>query len=217
MATLTSDTLRPVPRAAIRPAELRLPGLLFFIEAAGFMTVIMLAASLAPNYDFQGGAISDLGRIGETALLFNVGLVVVGLLNIGGGYGFWRSHRHGWLFAIYVLAGIGAIGAGLIPLGTSDLHSLFALGAFVFFNAEAVGTGYVLHGPMRLISWLAGGAGMAYVVIMIIGDSGNPAIFGAIGHGGAERLIVYPVMLWLMALGGYLMAPGDAEASARVR
>jgi hypothetical protein len=26
------------------------------------------------------------------------------------------------------------------------------------------------------------------------------------GHGGAERMIVYPVMLWLMAFGGYLMA-----------
>jgi hypothetical membrane protein len=217
VATLTSDSLRPAPRAAIRPAELRLPGLLFFSEAAGFMTVIMLAASLAPNYDYAGGAISDLGRIDETALLFNAGLVAVGLLNIGGGYGFWRCHRHGWLFAIYVLAGLGAIGAGLVPLGTSDLHSIFALAAFVFFNAEAVGTGYVLHGPMRPISWLAGGAGMAYVVIMIIGDSGNPGIFGPIGHGGAERLIVYPVMLWLMAFGGYLMAPADDEAQPRVR
>jgi hypothetical protein len=35
-------------------------------------------------------------------------------------------------------------------------------------------------------------------------------VFGAIGHGGAERLIVYPVMLWMMAFGGYLMAgPGE--------
>jgi hypothetical membrane protein len=207
MATLTGHGTVPstTTRDTGSVVDLRLPGLFLFVLAAGFMTMIMLAASLAPAYDYQGGAISDLGRIRETALLFNVGLVLVGLLNLAGGYGIWRWHRRGWLLALYVAAGVGAIGAGLIPLGTSDLHSIFALLAFVFFNAEAVGTGYVLHGPMRPISWLAGGAGMAYVVIMVIGDAGNPAIFGAIGHGGAERLIVYPVMLWMMALGGYLM------------
>jgi hypothetical protein len=40
---------------------------------------------------------------------------------------------------------------------------------------------------------------------MVIGDSGNTAVFGPIGHGGAERMIVHPVMLWLLAFGGYLM------------
>ena len=45
---------------------------------------------------------------------------------------------------------------------------------------------------------------------MVVGDGGNPAIFGPIGHGGAERMIVYPVMLWLLSVGGYLIARGDA-------
>jgi hypothetical protein len=30
---------------------------------------------------------------------------------------------------------------------------------------------------------------------MVIGDSGNPAIFGVIGHGGSERMVVSPVMV----------------------
>jgi hypothetical protein len=65
---------------------------------------------------------------------------------------------------------------------------------------------------MRPISWLAGAVGLVYVGIMVIGDSGNPAVFGPIGHGGAERMIVYPVMLWMLALGGYLMAAAPPEA-----
>jgi hypothetical protein len=52
---------------------------------------------------------------------------------------------------------------------------------------------------------------LVFVVVMVIGDSGNPAIFGAIGHGGAERMIVYPAMLWMLALGGYLMAHPAAD------
>jgi hypothetical protein len=66
---------------------------------------------------------------------------------------------------------------------------------------------------MRWVSMFAGLAGFAYVVVMIIGDAGNPAVFGAIGHGGAERMIVYPAMLWMLAFGGYLMGSREADAA----
>jgi hypothetical membrane protein len=194
----------------------RLAGALFFVLATGFLMVIMLAASMAPGYDLPGGAISDLGAIDETALLFNVTLVGVGVLNVAGGYLFFRTHRRPWILALFVLAGLGAIGAGLVPLGTSDLHGLFALVAFLCFNLEAIACATVVAGPMRWVSVLGGLVGLTYVVIMVIGDAGNPAIFGPIGHGGAERMIVYPAMLWMVALGGYLMgAPADATDDGR--
>jgi len=183
-----------------------LPGFLLFVLAAQFMLVIMLAASMAPAYDYGAAAISDLGVIGETAVLFNISLIAVGMLNIAGGYLFYRSHRRGWILAIFALAGIGAAGAGIVPLNTSDLHSIFALVAFLFFNLEAIAVGAVVAGPMKALSVIAGVIGVAFVVLMVIGDSGNTAVFGPIGHGGAERMIVYPVMLWMMAFGGYLMS-----------
>jgi hypothetical membrane protein len=197
--------------SAVSRAPARLAGAVFFVLAAGFLTVIMLAASMAPGYDLPGGAISDLGVIAETSLLFNLTLVGVGVLNLAGGYLFFRSHRRSWILALFALAGLGAIGAGLVPLGTSDLHGLFALVAFLFFNLEALACATVVTGPMRWVSVLGGLVGLLYVVVMVIGDAGNPAVFGPIGHGGAERMIVYPAMLWMVALGGYLMGlPADA-------
>jgi hypothetical membrane protein len=207
MTTITGrSATTPAPRTVAGFGDLRLPGFLFFLLSGGFMIAIMLGASLAPGYDYQSAAISDLGRISQTAFLFNATLLLVGALNVVGGWTFYRWHGRAWLLAIYLVAGLGAIGAGAIPLGTSDLHSIFALVAFLFFNLEALGTGFVLSGPMRPISWAAGIIGLVYVAIMIVGDAGNPAVFGPIGHGGAERMIVYPVMLWMLALGGYLMA-----------
>ncbi len=189
----------------------RRAGLLFFVLAAQFMLVIMLAASIAPGYDFSGAAISDLGVIASTSLLFNASLVVVGALNVLGGFLYYRSHRRGLVLALFVLAGIGALGAGAFPLDRGDLHSLFALVAFVFFNLEAIAVGALTSGVMRAISVLAGAVGLVFVVLMVIGDGGNEAAFGAIGHGGTERMIVYPAMLWMLALGGHLMAArGDA-------
>jgi hypothetical membrane protein len=205
-------TTLTVPRA--REATImggRFAGLLLFVLAAQFMAVIMLAASMAPGYDIQDGAISDLGVIAETAFLFNISLVGVGILNLAGGYLFYRSHGRPWILTIYMLAGLGATGAGLVPLNASDLHALFALTAFLFFNLEALASAAVVKGPMRWISALAGIVGLAFVVIMIIGDAGNTGVFGPIGHGGAERMIVYPSMFWMMAFGGYLLAKPAAE------
>ena len=187
-------------------ASSRTPGILFFVLAAQFMTVIMLAASMAPGYDVAGGAISDLGVISETALVFNLSLILVGVLNIAGGFLLYRIHGRRWILGLYVLAGLGAAGAGVVPLDTSDLHGLFALVAFVCFNLQALASGTIVDGPMRAVSYIAGIVGFVFVVIMVIGDGGNPAVFGPIGHGGAERMIVYPAMLWMLAFGGYLMA-----------
>ena len=192
----------------------RLAGVILFVLAAQFMTVIMLAASIAPAYDIGGAAISDLGVIHETALLFNASLIAVGLLNIIGGYLFYRSHGRRWVLALFVLAGIGALGAGLFPLDRGGLHSLSALAAFICFNLEAIAVGALLSGAMRSLSILAGLLGLAFVVLMVLGDGGNGAAFGPIGHGGTERMIVYPAMLWMMALGGYLMATGAGERTA---
>ncbi|WP_440991869.1 DUF998 domain-containing protein [Haloarchaeobius baliensis] len=188
-------------------------GLLLFVLGAGFMTAIMLAAALVPGYDFRGGAISDLGVFAESALLFNGGLLVVGVLNLAGGYLLYRRHGKRWLLAIYALASVGAVGTGLFPLDTGDAHSLFALLAFLFFNLEAIGTATLLRGAMRAISVLAGVLGIVFLVLMAIGDAGNATAFGPIGHGGTERMIVYPVMLWLVAFGGYLLGSNPAPAS----
>ncbi|WP_206425107.1 DUF998 domain-containing protein [Halosimplex salinum] len=191
-------------------------GILFLALSAQFMTVIMLAAAMAPGYDFGAAAISDLGVIPETALLFNTSLAVVGILDLVGGYFYYRTHGKRWLLAVFTLAGVGAVGAALFPLDTGGVHSLFALVAFVFFNLEAIGSATDLSGVMRFVSVVAGTVGLVFVVLMVVGDAGNPAAFGPINHGGTERMMVYPVMIWMIALSGYLFGtPARVDAPTR--
>ena len=196
---------------AARDRADRSAGLVLLSLSATFLAGTMLLASIAPAYDFHSAAISDLGVIAQTAVLFNGLLVVIGLLNIGGGFVLYRR-EHRRLLAVHVLAGIGAIGAGLFPLSTGGIHGLFALAAFVGFNLEVIGAAAVLGGHLRILGIVAGGVGLVYAALMVIGDSGNSAVFGPIGHGGSERMIAYPAMLWLLAFGGYLMR-GDQPAT----
>lgn len=209
-ATAGSIRVRSEHEDAVE-SDLRLPGVFFVILGAAFLIVTMLAASMAPAYDFSGGAISDLGVIDETAPLFNGLLVGMGLLNMAGGYLFYRAHRRRWLLALYIVAGLGTIGAGVFPLDTGGLHAIFALVAFLVYNLEALGTAAALGEPMRTLGLIAGAVGLLYTALMVIGDSGNTVVFGPYGHGGTERMIAYPVMLWLVALGGYLIAGRQSE------
>ncbi|WP_255197266.1 DUF998 domain-containing protein [Halorarius litoreus] len=214
MSQQVVDTTTPtgVIRGTVESSRAR-AGVLLIALSAQFMVVIMLAAAMAPNYNFNTAAISDLGVFPETAWLFNASLVVVGLLNLVAGYYFYRSHGKRWLLAAFALAGIGALGAGVFPLDTGDAHSLFALLAFLFFNVQALGSATEFPGVMKLLSVVAGGIGIAFVVVMVVGDGGNTAVFGPIGHGGAERMIVYPVMLWMVAAGGYLLGVRDTATA----
>ena len=186
-------------------------GVLLFTLAAQFMTVIMLGASMAPGYDIAGGAISDLGVAPETRLLFNASVIVAGALNLTAGVLLFLRHPNPWVLTLFVLAGVGAIGAGVFPLDSGGPHGLFALVAFVAFNLEAIAVASLVEGPMRVVSVLAGAVGLVFVVLMAIGDAGNAAAFGPIGHGGTERMIVYPAMLWMLTFGGYLMGQRDVQ------
>lgn len=214
----TSRARRGNPALAEPLVVVRLAGAVFLALGSAFITVTMLAASMAPAYDFNRAAISDLGVIPETAALFNGMLVVIGLLNAAGGYLLYRAGGSVGLVPLFGLAGLGAIGAGLVPLDRGDAHSLFALLAFVCMNLEAIAAARGLEGPMRWLALTAGTTGLFYTGVMIVGDAGRPVVFGAIGHGGSERMIAYPVMLWMIALGGSLLGSrgsGGREATRR--
>jgi hypothetical membrane protein len=181
-------------------------GLAFFVLSAQFMTAIMLGASIAPGYDVQNGAISDLGVAPATALLFNTSLILTGTLNLLAAGALYALDRRIVALALGVIAGIGAIGAGVFSLSTQGIHGIFALLAFIFFNLQILPAALNQKGPIRAVGLVLAAVGLTYIVIMVIGDAGNPAVFGPIGHGGSERMIAYPPMLWLMAYGGLLMA-----------
>jgi hypothetical membrane protein len=217
MALHTALISSAIPRRARGFAgalvTVRLAGAVFIALGVGFITVTMLAASIAPGYDYNGAAISDLGAIPETSVLFNGLLILIGLMNVAAGYLLYRVHGGAWRLVAFTVAGLGALGAGLVPIGSGDAHSLFAVLAFLFINLEAIATARLFEGPMRWLAVAAGVTGLIYLGIMVIGDGGNPAIFGAIGHGGSERMIAYPVMLWMIAVGGYLLAQADQSAA----
>lgn len=184
----------------------KLAGVLLIVASAQFLTLMMLGEAIAPDYSMHENAISDLGTIDETRLLFNSSLFAIGLLNLLAGYFFYQLHGNRILFILFGVAGIGAMGAGLIPLDNPiGVHGLFALLAFLFMNLEALLSSRLFRGPLMIASILVGVLGMIFLVMMILVDGGSVDPSGSIGHGGVERMIAYPVLIWMLIVGGYLL------------
>lgn len=182
-------------------------GVLLFLLPVQFMIALMAGAAMAPGYSININAISDLGVTGATAWLFNSSLFLAGLLNAIGGYFLYRSYGRGWILPVFVLTGAGAMGAAVFTLDIPGIHGLFALAAFVFFNVEAIACASLIRGPLKAISIIAGIVGLVFLVTHAASDFGIMSLYGPIGHGGSERMIVYPALLWLAGFGGYLMVP----------
>ena len=198
--------------AALWTDDRLMAGLVLVLGAAQFMTLMMLGEAIAPGYSMHDDAISDLGTIDETRLLFNSSLFAIGVLNAIGGYFLFRVHKDRTLLLVFAIGGIGAMGAGLIPLDSPvGAHGLFALLAFLFINLEAIMCARRVRNPLRLFSVAAGIVGLSFLVVMMLVDAEVVDPSSSIGHGGVERMIAYPALLWMLVYGGHLIDRPDAS------
>ena len=185
-----------------------LAGVLFLVGSVQFLLAMLVAEGLRPLYSISTNAISDLG-IDSTALLFNASVALLGALIVLSAYLYHGTHKRLWITIPFLLVGIGAIGVGLFPETTGAPHALFAFVSFLFGGLLAILISFQTRPPFRYVSIVLGLMGLVALALFASGT------YLEIGFGGMERMIVYPVLFWGIAFGGYLMADhGDGRASA---
>jgi len=181
-------------------------GLILSLLSGQFLLVLMLGAAIAPGYSIHNNAISDLGVIPQTNLLFNTSLFLFGVFVLIAAYLYHKIHNKRWLTSIIICSAIGTIGVALFPENNPDIHAIFASIAFIFTNLIPIGVSKLLPKPMNILSIATGITGLLFLLIYIMGDINILNFYSIIGNGGTERMIVYPVIIWFIAYGGYLIA-----------
>ncbi|HHT74629.1 MAG TPA: DUF998 domain-containing protein [Euryarchaeota archaeon] len=172
----------------------------------------MLAETMAPGYSMNDDTISDLGIMPGSATLFNGVVMLTGMLVVAGGLLFHRHHGRNVITALFILSGVGTFGVGVFTVNTPEMHTIFAVMAFLSSNVLAIASHAILRGPLKALSVVLGANGLVFLIIMGMAYAGMELLFGPIGYGGTERMIVFPVMVWLLGLGGYLMGPQGNDA-----
>jgi hypothetical membrane protein len=113
-------------------------GLFGIISPILTFILISLAILYAPWFSWTGNALSDLGVHDESAVLFNSGLIVGGILNIVFAVGvmrFYRNHTVGRDGAFFLLlAGIFLASIGIFPeTAPSNIHYMVSVAFFAAF------------------------------------------------------------------------------------
>jgi hypothetical membrane protein len=174
-------------------------GLFLFVGTTQFAIGMIIAEAVDPTYSVSTNYISDLG-VRAGAAIFNSSIIILGLTILATSWFILRAFHDRILMVIVLLAGVGAVGVGVFtekaPYG---LHSIVSFITFLFAALSAILAFRVLRPPFSYASVLLGAGSLVALGLYI---SNN---FLGLGNGGMERMIVYPVLTWGMAFGGYLL------------
>jgi hypothetical membrane protein len=193
-------------------------GTALFVGGVQFTILWFLSEVLYPGYSVTHNYISDLGTScsgrGAACLLppawwvFDLSEIVFGFLIVLAAYFFYRAYPYKPVATVFVITGIALIGTGAFDESFGPWHILFSLITFLFAGLSAVITFRFQRSPLSYLSVLLGVISLVALVLYIPvgGDFGN--LIG-IGQGGLERLIVYPVLMWSVGFGGYLIGQED--------
>lgn len=172
--------------------------------AGGMLAILSItsASAVYPDYSSRSQAISYLGGSGvPTGVFWNVSVLLAGILWLYSTYLFSRSEGHNLSSFFLYPAGLGFILVGLSPWNVFPVtHYLGANLIFLSGALSSVSVSRRVRGPMSGISLFAG------VISIVSYISGYFGSYNILGPGGIERMIFYPILLWEIAFGGYLMS-----------
>lgn len=184
--------------------KIKLSGSLLLIGSTQFILGIILSEALYPGYNTSTQTISSLG-VGPSAIIFNSSIFLMGVLGLIGIYFFQQINKFNLFSILLGLAYVGAIGVGIFTEAptTFDLHVIFSFMAYIFGGIAAITSYKQQKQPMSYFSVIIGVFSLVSIIILASGNNLG------LGLGGIERMVAYPLLLWLVSFGSQLLSKSE--------
>jgi hypothetical membrane protein len=209
----------------------RRAGVLFMFGSVLFLLLTTASESIYPNFSLQTNAISDLAAVGtSTTIIEETAILGLGVCWTLGAYYLFRETGRSKKMGLYVLPGVGFLLAGLSPENVNIvIHSIGAPFAFGFGAVAALLSYRIIRSQFRYFSIALGALSLASTLVIFIGGqlvgpcgscAGNVPGYTqrleelGLGLGGWESMIIYPLIIWLIGFGSYLLASSDLREEA---
>jgi hypothetical membrane protein len=190
-------------------------GILFFLAGSIILMGIITAESFYPAdhpYTTAKSMISDLGATEPpnsiitqpSANIFNISMIMSGILILFGVIFLFRYYNDRIASILVGLLGLGALGVGIFPGNINPQHPIFALTTFISGGLSAIYSYRLIKSPFKYLALLFGLISLFFLFTSNI-------LIPVLGGGGVERWVAYPVLIWLIVFGGYLMGLGTNE------
>jgi hypothetical membrane protein len=198
---------------------------LLSVAGAAILLGFITAEALYPGvYTTHTNTVSHLGAsepphsvvLQPSAAIFDITMLVAGVMILAGAWFAYLALRRKAVLIPAALLGVGTLGVGMFPLTHPTPHTLFAYTAFLAGGIAVVLSSRVTTAPFRSL-WTVLGAIALGATVLALDAFRSWAPMAELGEGGLERWIVYPIVLWLVAFGSYLLAianPTDARNPA---
>ncbi len=190
----------------------RVAGLLFIVAVVQYVLAIVISEAVYSGYSVGQQMVSELGDwslAGNNAAILNVSAILWGIFVIAGAYYTQRVFKNRIFTSLLIVHGIGSALAGVVALNISfEAHGMFGLIAFISIVAAAIMSYKFLKSPLCLVSIILGAVTLSAIILFMLGQ-GNSDFYLGLGIGGMERFIIYPMALWLLGFGAYLI--GDSN------
>lgn len=92
------------------------------------------------------------------------------------------------------------MGVGIFTENSEPMHTFASFFVFLFSGLSAIFSCRLMKYPFNIIVILLGSTSLLALILFI----GN--IYFGLGVGGMERMIVYPILIWMIGFGGFLIA-----------
>jgi hypothetical membrane protein len=177
----------------------KVAGVLFFIAATQFILGLIIAEALYPDYSISKNYISDLG-VGPSSMIFNTSIFLLGLLLLIGTYFLQRAFNLKVITILLTVSALAAMGVGIFTENSEPMHMFVSFFVFLFGELSAIFSYRLMKHPFNIIVILLGLISLLTLILFI----GN--IYFGLGAGGMERMIVYPILIWMIGFSGFLTA-----------
>lgn len=181
-------------------------GILAIAGALFFIAAMLASEALYPHYSWAANYISDLG-VGSTAPLFNSAAMLFGGLIVIVAVLVLISTKYKLLSLLMAIAGAGIIGVGAMPETTGIWHTAFAGIAFGVGALSAIASSKLFNKPVKYFFVLLGIVSLAGIGCYQLG------FYFGLGPGGMERVVAFPILLWIIIF-GFLLTTTESQSLA---
>lgn len=175
----------------------KLTGISAILGTIVIFICILIAISDAPWFRWTHNALSDLGAEGASAIFFNSGLIIGGLLIFifsSIGLALILSEKGG-AFTL-AISSIALIGIGIYPVTIYKIHFFFSVIFFIFLTLSLFILGFSLRKEKSEKPF-----GIAAIFFTMIACSSTIFSYFFEGIAITETIVVFPAFLWIIIYG----------------
>jgi len=188
-------------------------GIILFVGSVQWLMMMIILESFQPNYNSALHYVSSLG-VGATAIAYNISIILFGLSVVITSAALYYSLDTKIFPLLLFITGLLVIGVGLFPENSRPIHGYVTAFTFIFGTAAAIISYKVLNSPFSYISIVIGLL-ILVLLILFFPYVGLPAesttTFLGLQKGTIERIIIYPLMFWMVGLGITLQSDANSN------